>query len=111
MVAPEWLQSAFSILLLATPNVDLAAYTTDISVLEHLELEGPPDIVVLYAGGRDQTAHDQVGCIQALWADAHYLVLVDLGQQGASLEALGVEEILLKGSSAKQLADAIHRLS
>lgn len=111
VVAPQWLKAALSVLLLAVPDIQLVAHVTDVSALAFIEIDKPPDLVVLYADIRDDVAREQVRQLKALWPGACCLVLVDLVRQGVALQQVGADEVLLKGASARQLSEAIRRLS
>jgi DNA-binding NarL/FixJ family response regulator len=116
IIAPVWLQSALSVLLLATPNLELAACTTTVPALlsqGDLNAEdegGMPALVILYAASEDDLAFSQVRQIKEAWPGARCLALVDAGRQRPSALAAGADRVLLKGTPATQLSAAIRTL-
>lgn len=103
-------------LLLATPNVELAACATTVPALlsqESLHNEGEEGtlaLAVLYAASEDDSASGQVRQIKETWPGARCLALVDSGRQRPSTLAAGADKVLLKGTPAAQLSAAIRQL-
>lgn len=116
IVAPARLQSALSVLLLATPNVEPAVCASTVPALlaqESLQTEGEEGtltLVILYAASEEDSASGQVRQIKEAWPGACCLALVDSGRQRPRALEAGADKVLLKGTPAAQLSAAIRKL-
>jgi hypothetical protein len=113
IVAPVWLQSALSVLLLAIPEVELAACAATVPALQAqagLYAECQVALAILYAASEGDLASSQVRQIKEAWPGACCLALVDSGRQRPPVLAAGADRVLLKGTPAARLSAAIRNL-
>jgi DNA-binding NarL/FixJ family response regulator len=81
-----------------------------VSGLLSLEVEDPPDLVLLHAAEQAERACDQVRRIKAAWPATRCIALVEGSRQRELIQAAGADEVLLKGASPKRLTDVVQRL-
>ncbi len=110
-IVPVWLQDALAVLLKSDQSIRLVACTATIQTMLLLSLDRAPDLVLLDVDERDEQASDQVRQIRAVWPDARCITLIDRGGQQSVMQAAGADEVLLKGTLAKQLLTVIHRVA
>lgn len=106
-IVPDWLSEPLSVLLETSKEVRLAGSASSLEELAPPE-EGPaPDLVLVYADGRDDVAVEQIRQLKACWPDAHLITLVDRGGQRELAEAAGASQVMMKGVSPGRLMQSI----
>lgn len=110
-IVPVWLQDALAVLFKSDQSVRLVACTASIQTMLLLSLDPSPHLVLLDADERDEQASDQVKQIRAVWPDVYCIALVARGGQQRTMQAAGADEVLLKGTTPKQLLALIHQLA
>lgn len=110
IVAPQWLQDGLAVVIKSIPGVRLVACTSTIHILLSLDLDRPPDLVVLAVDAQNAKAKDQFRQVKFGYHHARCLALIQESAQSASVRAAGADETLLQGASAEQFCAAVRRL-
>jgi AmiR/NasT family two-component response regulator len=111
LVAPTWLQDALVVLLDGTAGLLLVASATNVDSLTMLELDAPPDFVLLDADRINLMAVSEVERIIRTWPKTDCVALVDNTGQIPLLKEAGASLSLLKGATPQRLKEVLQALS
>lgn len=66
-----------------------------------------PDLVLVYADGRDEEAAEQIRRLRARWPGCHLITLVEHNGQREMAMAAGASQVMMKGVSPGRLLKTI----
>jgi len=110
IVAPQWLQDGLAVVIKSIPHLQLVACTGSINTFLLIDLERPPDLVVLTLDIPDTRDNHPIRQVKFVYPQARCLALLQEVEQSASARAAGADDILLQGVSAEQFCRAVRRL-
>jgi hypothetical protein len=112
VMAPERMQSAFSVLIESAPNHCLLASSDNLDELQTILGEKKPDVILIYLvqengshGGK--AAYGLIARIKTTWPDALCLAIVKYASQLDKAREFGADLALVDGVNAEKLLAAI----